>query len=159
MHPFALQPREKKCVATFPLTAFSPEQLEREGGFLPSVARVVRLAGDSEEDHRSPSRGRNSSTSLSKTQPRRPESGVRIWSSAGRGASARGDLFAAPHLQQAQRGPQGQPGSMAPHGARRFPQTLLPGWDAPRGPTAGGARTTCCAHLARPAGAERGPPG
>lgn len=126
---------------------------------MPSVARVVSLAGDSEEDHRSPSRGRNSATSLSKMQPRRPESGVRIWSSEGRGAAARGDLFAAPHLQQAQRSPQGQPGSMAPHGARRFPQTLLRGWDAPRGPTAGGARTTCCARLARPAGAERRPPG
>ena len=69
-----------------------------------------------------------------KTQPRTPESGVGIWSSAGRGASARGALFSAPHLQQAQRGPQGQPGGMAPHGARRFPQTLL------RGGTHGAAR-------------------
>lgn len=77
-----------------------------------------------------------------------------------RGASASAHarlLPTATHLQQAQCGPQGQPGSMAQHRAQCFPPRLR------RGAGMGVASTaawgaTCCARSARPAGAERFPP-
>lgn len=129
------------------LLFLSRERLQKEGGLAPlTVGRAVSLAGDSEQDLSS--QGRTVPPSQNTAQG--PDSGVGVWWSAG-GARRPRPPSGHTHLQQAQRGPQGQPRSMAQHRARRSPPRPSTGAGARGGPD--GRRG---GHLLRALSAPRG---
>lgn len=90
------------------------------------------------------------------TQATRQPSGSSV---VGREGRVGRHLSRATHLQQAQRGPQGQPRSMAQHRAQPAPPRLRRGAGARGAAPTARAGATCCARSARPAGAQRFPPG
>lgn len=111
-----------------------------------TVGRAVSLGGGSEQDLSS--QGRTVPTPQNTAQG--PDSGVGVWWSAG-GARRPRPPSGHTHLQQAQRGPQRQPRSMAQHRAQRSPPGPATGAGARGGPD--GRRG---GHLLRALSAPRG---